>query len=134
MAAIMIFVNGINCENLSCNKRGVHIWGEENKINWLYSLHPNLLPQGRRSIHLCRYLCCAERRFIWRYSCSLAILNMRVVLFLFLAFYTLHQALTLLYLPFGQLLFLTMKGIDWRLKLKAYRCPRQLQLVTEIIH
>ena len=28
MAAIMISVAGINCENLSCNKRGVHIWGE----------------------------------------------------------------------------------------------------------
>jgi hypothetical protein len=26
MAAIMISVGGINCENLSCNKRGVHIW------------------------------------------------------------------------------------------------------------
>jgi hypothetical protein len=26
MAAIMISVAGINCENLSCNKRGVHIW------------------------------------------------------------------------------------------------------------
>jgi len=24
----MISVAGINCENLSCNKRGVHIWGE----------------------------------------------------------------------------------------------------------
>jgi putative transposase len=28
MAAIMISVAGINCENLSCNKRGVHIWEE----------------------------------------------------------------------------------------------------------
>ena len=28
MAAIMISVAGINRENLSCNKRGVHIWGE----------------------------------------------------------------------------------------------------------
>jgi hypothetical protein len=36
MAAIMISVAGINRENLSCNKRGVHIWGEENKINYLY--------------------------------------------------------------------------------------------------
>ena len=27
MAAIMISVVSINCENLSCNKRGVHIWG-----------------------------------------------------------------------------------------------------------
>jgi IS4 transposase len=26
MAAIMISVVSINCENLSCNKRGVHIW------------------------------------------------------------------------------------------------------------
>jgi len=26
MAAIMISVDGINCESLSCNKRGVHIW------------------------------------------------------------------------------------------------------------
>jgi len=29
MAAIMISVDGINCENLSCNKRGVHIRDEE---------------------------------------------------------------------------------------------------------
>jgi hypothetical protein len=28
MAAIMISVAGINCENLSCNKRGVHIWDD----------------------------------------------------------------------------------------------------------
>ena len=33
MAAIMISVNGINCENLSCNKRGVHIWGEGQQID-----------------------------------------------------------------------------------------------------
>ncbi|HEY5141125.1 MAG TPA: hypothetical protein VIJ25_17690 [Methylococcales bacterium] len=33
MAAIMISVNGINCENLSCNKRGVHIWGEGGQID-----------------------------------------------------------------------------------------------------
>jgi hypothetical protein len=26
MAAIMISVGGINFENFSCNKRGVHIW------------------------------------------------------------------------------------------------------------
>jgi AGZA family xanthine/uracil permease-like MFS transporter len=26
MAAILISVGGINCENLSCNNRGVHIW------------------------------------------------------------------------------------------------------------
>ena len=32
-------------------------WVEENKINWLYPPHPGLLPQGRRSTHLCRYLC-----------------------------------------------------------------------------
>ncbi len=44
MAAIMISVAGINCENLSCNKRGVHIWGEENKIKQLHSPYPNLLP------------------------------------------------------------------------------------------
>jgi len=25
----MISVAGINCKNLSCNKRGVHIWGDE---------------------------------------------------------------------------------------------------------
>jgi len=31
MAAIMISVAGINCENLSCNKRGVHIWVRGNK-------------------------------------------------------------------------------------------------------
>jgi len=29
MAAIMISVAGINCKNLSCNKRGVHIWGDD---------------------------------------------------------------------------------------------------------
>ena len=28
MAAILISVDDINFENLSCNKRGVHIWGE----------------------------------------------------------------------------------------------------------
>ncbi len=32
MAAIMISVNDINVENLSCNNRGVHIWGEENQM------------------------------------------------------------------------------------------------------
>ena len=29
MAAILISVGVINCENLACNKRGVHIWGGE---------------------------------------------------------------------------------------------------------
>ncbi len=31
-------------------------WGEENKINWLNPPHPNLLPQGRRSWRLRKYL------------------------------------------------------------------------------
>ncbi|MDO9046113.1 MAG: hypothetical protein Q7U66_00055, partial [Methylobacter sp.] len=31
-------------------------WGEENKNNYLYPPHPNLLPQGRRLGYLCRYL------------------------------------------------------------------------------
>jgi hypothetical protein len=33
MAAIMISVDGINCENLSCNKRGVHIWVDKPSIS-----------------------------------------------------------------------------------------------------
>ena len=30
MAAYMISVDGINCENLSCNKRRVHTWTPNN--------------------------------------------------------------------------------------------------------
>lgn len=38
MAAILISVDDINFENLSCNKRGVHIWGD--------GRNPNLRPYG----------------------------------------------------------------------------------------
>jgi len=49
MAAILISVDDINFENLSCNKRGVHIWGELANPNasggwcWGSCRHPNLL-------------------------------------------------------------------------------------------
>jgi len=49
MAAIMISVVGINCENLSCNKRGVHVrvYSPGNLLTWNYLQKPFLNVLGK---------------------------------------------------------------------------------------
>jgi len=61
MAAILISVDDINFENLSCNKRGVHIWGDgrnpntTRRMRWGSQAHPNLRPY---SLSLINYNSC----------------------------------------------------------------------------